>query len=519
MENLLEDITHIKSIFKKLIIFSTVTLLLLSGTLFLFEQQHRFKVYDAAVNREALRLGDRIQFAIRLNRERLASLASRTMIRRKLALHHHNKLSLTRLRGYTGDKFRDGCAIYKNLSTARRTTTAGKTAAHYGERQLFKLFNGISNAPALFLQNDECLLYLRNAVMHNGIQVGTDHAVFQLSTTLPTLRNLFHGDIQLLKPAQAETASSAKRTIVTLPGTVYRLSVPVHLLDSGQLEQPGTHSHLHLYLMVLLLAAVPGGFWLIVYRPVQQIVYGYSKTLTRLEETVRQRDRFFSIIAHDLRGPVSGLMRFSAYVENNWEDFSEHSRREGVAELSQTAGRVYLLLENLLEWSQLKLGITDVQREPLDPIEATAAAIALYQPTIREKNIRIELEQNSNCKVLCDRKMLETVTRNLVSNAVKFLEQDGLLTVTAKQSGGCCRIIFCDNGRGMNDEQLQQLFQIDKKHSTPGTRDEAGSGLGLQLVRDLLRLNNGEIAVSSRPAEGTTVVCHFEAAGYDSTGG
>jgi len=215
------------------------------------------------------------------------------------------------------------------------------------------------------------------------------------------------------------------------------------------------------------------------------------------------KDKFFSIIAHDLRNPFHTLMGFSDVLIHNLENYSLDDAREILNMIYSTSKKGSDLLENLLLWSRTETG-----RMPYEPISINLSAIVESNILFMEaqgqmKNIRITKEIDPSILVMADENMLNTILRNLISNAIKFTYENGLIVVKASVVKPNAEISVCDNGVGISEENRNKLFQFETNISTQGTSSESGTGLGLILCKEFVEKHGGKIWVESEKNKGS----------------
>lgn len=228
-----------------------------------------------------------------------------------------------------------------------------------------------------------------------------------------------------------------------------------------------------------------------------------------LQRLNAEKDKFFSIIAHDLKSPFGALLGMLELISKDFEMFSDEEIKEISNDLYNSAQGVYKLLENLLEWSR-------IQRKSIkfNPVHSNIYLVAdnilqiLYMQA-KNKDIHLVNELPEDLKAYCDENMASTIIRNLVSNAIKFTDAGGSVTLSSQEENGMVRISISDTGIGMNEEDLNKLFRIDVHHTTRGTSDEKGTGLGLILCKEFVEINGGEINVNSEVGKGTTFAFTF----------
>ena len=217
-----------------------------------------------------------------------------------------------------------------------------------------------------------------------------------------------------------------------------------------------------------------------------------------LQEQIATKDKFFSIIAHDLRGPLGSFMGLTQMLADKNEDFAEEVRAEMIALLSDNAHNTFKLLENLLQWSQMERGLIDFNPVILDLSHVVSECLKTSADTAHAKQIRIVTDIQGNPEVFADTNMLQTVIRNLVSNAIKFTPKGGIITISALPSlKNTILLSVKDTGIGMNAEMRKKLFLIGANTKRPGTGGELSTGLGLLLCKEFVEKQGGELWVES----------------------
>lgn len=218
-----------------------------------------------------------------------------------------------------------------------------------------------------------------------------------------------------------------------------------------------------------------------------------------------QKTRFFSVLAHDLKNPFNSLIGFSALLNLRLEDQDlDMTRLRDYARLIETSTHeLHDLLQNLLEWAQLQMDGYRFVPEVIDLHEAASRTVRLFSGLAREKDITIH-NRVLRIALNADRNMIDALLRNLVSNAIKFTPGSGTITISAFDDGDVVRLSVADTGVGIETGKLDSLFMPGEQSSTPGTRGETGTGLGLMLCKEYAEAHKGSIEVKSYPAQGTT---------------
>jgi PAS domain S-box-containing protein len=230
-----------------------------------------------------------------------------------------------------------------------------------------------------------------------------------------------------------------------------------------------------------------------------------EKTNKELIKLNAEKDKFFSIIAHDLKSPFIGLLSLTELMADSTEEFSAAEFVEHSKSLNEAARNLYKLLGNLLEWAQVQKGSINFTPKVSDLSKMVSQSIdTIYQRAL-QKRITIINETGNPQKVFADERMIETVLRNLLSNAVKFTRMDGKVIVKSGQpDNDTIEISVADNGVGIPEKDVGRLFKIEEKVSTQGTDGESSTGLGLLLCKEFIEKHGGKIWVESKKNEGST---------------
>lgn len=225
----------------------------------------------------------------------------------------------------------------------------------------------------------------------------------------------------------------------------------------------------------------------------------------QLQLSNNEKDTFFSIIAHDLKGPLNSFMGYTDLMMTNIETLSMDSIQEIARVMNDSAAGLYNLLENLLEWSKIKRGLTELHPD-LIYLSKELEFIKLNQESAAsKKQIDIQINVDDRLTVFSDSHMLKSILRNLLSNAIKFTPKGGHVYVTSfADEFGYVVTEVKDDGIGMNQILLNNLFRLDSDTKRPGTENEPTSGLGLILCKDFVEANGGSIWVKSEEGRGSS---------------
>jgi signal transduction histidine kinase len=224
-----------------------------------------------------------------------------------------------------------------------------------------------------------------------------------------------------------------------------------------------------------------------------------------LSESIRTKDRFFSILAHDLRNPVAALMNFSDQIIRRAGQHSKEEMVDQVRIIHDSSRNLFDLLENLLMWSRIQSRNLKPVPENLNLAEIARHAILTESLHASNKGVVLHYHGADKVPAFADKAMIETVFRNIISNAVKFTAEKGTVVVLASVSDKQAEINIDDNGIGISSEILNNLLQPGQGISSIGTMGEKGTGLGLVLCKELISSNGGEIFITSTSGQGTSV--------------
>ncbi|MEI6062230.1 MAG: PAS domain S-box protein, partial [Bacteroidota bacterium] len=221
-----------------------------------------------------------------------------------------------------------------------------------------------------------------------------------------------------------------------------------------------------------------------------------------------EKDKFFAIVAHDLRGPLGGFMGLTEMMADKEQHFAAADIQEMTVQLSRSARQTFNLLENLLEWSQMENGLNGFSPQKLKLSQVVRDCMNIVSESARKKEIGVFADITDEPTVFADKNMLKTVIRNLLSNAIKYTPNGGSVNISAGLSeNNTVTVSVRDTGIGMDDELLKSLFLVGANIKRPGTQGESSTGLGLQLCKEFVEKQGGRIWVESEQEKGS--VFHF----------
>lgn len=224
----------------------------------------------------------------------------------------------------------------------------------------------------------------------------------------------------------------------------------------------------------------------------------------KLEEANNTKDKFFSIIAHDLKNPFNTLIGYSDILKSDFREYGQDEIFEQLNVIYDTSINGYNLLENLLKWSQSQTNKLLFEPSKINLHKIVQLCIDDIENQSQFKDIDVINDIPESLHIVADENLLQTVLRNLINNAVKFTERNGMVSIGCTRDTEVVEVYVKDNGIGMSKKEKQNIFKIDQVNSKPGTENEKGSGLGLILCKEFVEKHGGRIWVESQHEEGST---------------
>lgn len=236
-----------------------------------------------------------------------------------------------------------------------------------------------------------------------------------------------------------------------------------------------------------------------------------EKELIRSEAMFKElnnaKDKFFSIIAHDLKNPLATFIMTAEVLSSSWESFDENEKKELIENIKINSRNLLQLLENLLTWARSQSDKIEINKIRFDLHQTAVETLNLLSITAQNKGIELHIEIKENTFVYADYYMISTVIRNLISNALKYTKQGGSVILSVdfpdNDEEKFIKLSVTDSGVGMDKSDSDKLFRVDVRQSTAGTNDEKGTGLGLLICKDFVEKNGGRIWVQSEKGKGS----------------
>lgn len=222
------------------------------------------------------------------------------------------------------------------------------------------------------------------------------------------------------------------------------------------------------------------------------------------------KDRFFSIIAHDLKNPFQAMLFFSEDLYKSLDKVSKDELKERIGIIKESSNRLYKLTDNLLQWARLQSKQVEPDRTVFSVDDLIKSNIELIEQLAQRKDITLSWEVENGLQLFADKNMMDTVIRNLLSNAIKFTRKGGRVCVNAISDARSVTISISDTGIGMNEKMLENLLKLDAEVTRDGTENEKGTGLGVIICQQMVALNDGLLRVESEVGKGTTFSLSFK---------
>ncbi len=230
----------------------------------------------------------------------------------------------------------------------------------------------------------------------------------------------------------------------------------------------------------------------------------YQSMNIKLKESNAAKDKFMSILAHDMINPFNAFLGVTQFLQRSYDELNEDDIKESINDISESAKGLYTLLENLLKWGRSQTGRINFTPDYLNLKMLVCGTISILKNNAQVKEVELKAEIPETLEVFVDPNMITTVIRNIVSNAIKFTPKGGKILVQASNSNSLTTVSVIDTGMGTSESDIKKLFDLSKHHSTLGTSNEKGTGLGLILCKDFVEKHGGKIWVESQKGKGST---------------
>ena len=229
-----------------------------------------------------------------------------------------------------------------------------------------------------------------------------------------------------------------------------------------------------------------------------------SRARKSLESLVDSKNKFISLVAHDIKSPLSGVKQLMGLLAKDFDTFEKSEQKEIIESVYESIKSQYKFVEDLLNWGRMQMNRVEITTEEISPIQIIDLLLSVQELNAKNKSISFVKGQITETKILADPTHVENIIANLISNAIKFSKESTDITISAIDHDDQVVISIKDNGVGISEKDKERLFRNEIIHTTKGTKDELGTGLGLLLVKEMVEKNNGRIWFESELGKGTT---------------
>ncbi|OQX80749.1 MAG: hypothetical protein B6D64_02775 [Bacteroidetes bacterium 4484_276] len=234
---------------------------------------------------------------------------------------------------------------------------------------------------------------------------------------------------------------------------------------------------------------------------------------TRFRHANATKDKFFSILSHDLKSPFAAIMGIAEILDKEHDILEEGDRVNLINELGRATKNTYNLLEEILAWSQSQRGLLTFNPEVINLFQLCRDCVNLVNAAAGNKSIEIDYPKDQDILVYADHNMITTIIRNFLSNAIKYTHRGGEIKIHYQEIANSQKdrsntvmgkLIVTDNGVGISHENIDKLLKIEEKFKTPGTQKESGTGLGLVICKEFVEKHGGKISIESEEGKGSS---------------
>ena len=295
--------------------------------------------------------------------------------------------------------------------------------------------------------------------------------------------------------------------------SIHKLNTTTQALEKENAAQASMILYRNISLAIFLICLIGFFFVLKKLKRINKELTDQNETIQKQKEELQElnatKNKFFSIVAHDLRSPLTSLKSFSSILVDHIDLLSKEEILNMGKQLNSSVDNTLKMTDNLIIWAKCQMNALEDRRELIYIKEIIEEVTKVFKVIASNKEIVLQTSVMGNPKFMGDRNQIEFVIRNLINNAIKFTRENGIVNVTVTQTTNEIKIVVSDTGIGMSPEFRKQLFSIQKPKGNYGTDGEKGSGLGLVLSSEFIKKNHGQIHVHSKEKQGTTITLTF----------
>lgn len=387
----------------------------------------------------------------------------------------------------------------------------GNACMETGNMEKALMFFSQSLDHATETKNKTLITSIYRSFCHYYVKTGNFKEAYQFDTIYYNLKDSLFSVRNARKIAQLKEiydTENKDKKLAVLKST--------QTMESLEIKRRRTfENYMTTFAIILFLMMTSGLYYLYLKRKTNKILSVKNKQqeetnqlLVESEKQLRDindtKNKFLTIIAHDLISPFNALLGFTELMaeEAKSHHIDEIKKYSGV--ISQSLKNLHHLLENLLQWSKTQRGIIDFHPEFFDLSKTASNLVTFFELSARKKKIKLFEDLKGGNIVYADANLVSTILRNLISNAIKFSPIGGWVKITSKEENGFIEVSVSDNGTGVKKENIEKLFRIDTHYTQKGTSNEQGTGLGLIIVKEFVEKNGGKIWVESEEKKGST---------------
>lgn len=408
-------------------------------------------------------------------------------------------------------KYREACVVTINISSCYKGLNDFQNALNY-------YLSGLDLAEKYNIRHEKLDIYLNLANLYS-VRKDFSNAFYYQSKYIDLKDSVFNADkekyIAEIKAGYENEKKEKENEMLRQQNTINSLKIQKEKSKFNNLAITGIV--VILSVLAILLTVIRGSRHKNkINRMLGEKNREVSEQKDRLAEAIATRDRFFSIIAHDLKNPFTSILGFTALLNEGFEGLTRQEQKEFIHNLNESSKNLYNLLENLLQWARSQTGQIKPFPEIIDVAEISASAGSVFVNVARAKNISFNYLIDEKAWVYADRGMLEMILRNLFSNAIKFTPEGGKVEISNRMENEQLSITVSDTGKGIDSADLSNLFKPGSGIQNKGTAGEPGTGLGLLVCHEFITLNNGSIEAESVPGSGSRFTIKLPTANNDS---
>jgi signal transduction histidine kinase len=464
----------------------------------------------------------------------LKQINSRTMLKEKLKEYYNNKSTLQELKEYSVPKLNDAVKEIYNLSYFLRINSKNEIVAEIGKKPNFKI-DFISNKDFFISvpvsENNKYYIYSYSRIYtENKEFIGYDLMVLDIdeikkiifengnNMILSSSNKIVLSNLESIKDLNENRYMNKKNYIIyteKLENAIWEISL---IKTKKDFYNHVMYDLINLIVIILLILAVGliSAFMMTksligkIILNENELKYEIDLKTKKIQEEVKLKEKIYSVLAHDLRTPISGSISLIDYMLIEWKNISDDEKLKNIEKSKIQMFNQIELMDNILQWAKYYKNDLDIEKEKLELKIEIEDTIKLYMELFRLKNIKFTKKLEEGCYIEANVNMLRSIIRNIISNSIKYTQRNGNISLELKKINSEIIIEIIDSGIGLSEKELSELMKNEYNKSKIGTDSETGTGLGLGLIKNFAAKNNGEVFITSEKNKGTTVIIKFK---------